>query len=148
MSEPPKRPKEVAETPHAAPDAQEVATEQTYVQVGFDDDAKAIFDRFSAKERNGLLRKLAELARNPDGGKPLIKGLLGYYRVTYGRIRAVARTAENVLVVYVLWVAPRHAGSKKDPYAVASARLKRGDKDVREAFAKLIEARLSERKNR
>jgi mRNA-degrading endonuclease RelE of RelBE toxin-antitoxin system len=123
-----------AEQPHAE-----------YLEIGFSDSARASFDGLSVKEQNGLVRKFRALAQNPASGKPLTGELHGYYRVTLGRIRAVVRTAERVFVVYVLTIGPRKAGSKLDPYVVAIECLKRGDEDIRAAFAQLIEARFRER---
>jgi hypothetical protein len=48
----------------------------------------------------------------------LIGELQGCCRVSYGRIRAVVRLAENAAVGLVIAVGPRKEGSKDDPYVV------------------------------
>ena len=100
------------------------------VRIGFSAEAKAVFDKHPTKVREGLRRKLRDFGTNQAIGKPLVGALLGYHRITYGRIRAVAevlaRVAEGTVVVHVLYVGLRKEGSASDPYETAAIEALKG----------------------
>jgi plasmid stabilization system protein ParE len=66
-----------------------------------EDDVAAIA---GVRVREGVLDKIAILAREPGFGRPLRGTLRGHYRITYGRHRIVYRwdrERDHVLVWYV-----------------------------------------------
>lgn len=113
------------------------------VTIGFVDDARAVLEKLPLDKKNGLLRKLEDLALNPKIGKPLTDDLAGCVTVTYGRYRAIATVGEDVTVVLVVALALRQEGSRKDPYAIARRRIEQ-DPDIRDLLARLIEAHTIE----
>jgi mRNA-degrading endonuclease RelE of RelBE toxin-antitoxin system len=142
MPKPPKRGTTASSHP-AAP------SEAVGVRIGFSADAKAVFDKLPAKVRDGLRRKLRDFGANQAIGKPLVGALQGYYRVTYGRIRAVAevlaRVAGGIVVVHVLHIGMRKEGSASDPYETAAIEaLKRGDPEAIALLEALVQQALHE----
>jgi len=128
MPEPPKR-RPTASSPPAAPSG------AGRVRIGLSAGAKAVFDKLPVKVRDGVRRKLHDFGTNQAIGKPLVGTLQGYHRITYGRIRAVAeaiaRVADGIVIVHVLYVGLRKEGSASDPYETAAIEaLKRGDPEA------------------
>jgi mRNA-degrading endonuclease RelE of RelBE toxin-antitoxin system len=121
------------------------------VRLGYSQLAFEFFEKLPAKTQLALERKLRTFGENPAIGKALSKELFGYYRVTVGRIRAIAASSaassieavlkiENgIVVVYVLYIGQRKAGSKDDPYERAVQALARGDIDAIEVLRRLVE---------
>jgi hypothetical protein len=118
------------------------------VRVGFSPEAKEAFDALPAKWRDGLRRKLYDFGGNPAIGKPLVGALRGYHRVTYGRVRsiaeAIAKVADGIVIVHVLYLGLRKEGAADDPYELAAAKaIRSGDPDAIEALEKLVQQMLS-----
>jgi len=121
------------------------------IRLGYSPAAQQIFERLPAKTQDGLDRKLRAFGENPAIGKPLVGKLIGYYRVTIGRVRAIAATSaissieavlkieDGIVVVYVLFIGHRKAEAKDDPYERAALAVDRGDSDAIEAMRLLIE---------
>lgn len=141
----PKRRPIPSDSPSAAPGA-------VGVRVGFSAEAKAIFEKLPAKVRDGLRRKLRDFGTNQAIGKPLIGALQGYSRITYGRVRAIveaiARVADGVVIVHILYVGLRKEGSASDPYeAAAIEALTRGDPEAISLMEALVHQALHEGQN-
>jgi mRNA interferase RelE/StbE len=105
------------------------------VAIQWTDSAKKGLGRLPKKVRKGLLNKADELlhADPTSAHKPLVGPLQGYFRITYGRYRAIYTVREEtksngevVLQVTILFVAAgiRKQGDKQDIYRLAE-RLKR-----------------------
>jgi len=114
------------------------------VRLGFSQDAQAVYDLLPPKVQSGLDAKLREFGKNPNVGKPLIKTLSGYHRVTYGRIRAIsirsiASVSAGIVVVQTLTIGQRKEGSKNDPYELATAALRKRDPEVISALEILVQ---------
>jgi mRNA-degrading endonuclease RelE of RelBE toxin-antitoxin system len=121
------------------------------VRLGYSQAAFEFFEKLPTKTQEALERKLRTFGENPAIGKALSKELFGYYRVTVGRIRAIAASSasssieailkiENeIVVVYVLSIGQRKAGSKGDPYERTAQALARGDSDAIEILRRLVE---------
>jgi mRNA-degrading endonuclease RelE of RelBE toxin-antitoxin system len=122
---------------------------QPEVRIGFSPGAQSQFDGLPAKVRAGLRRKLHEFGENPALGKPLVGPLQGYHRVTYGRVRAIAMQmiasfADGIVVVHVLWVGLRKAGSSDDAYERAAiAALRAGDPDAHAILEQLLQVEMT-----
>jgi mRNA-degrading endonuclease RelE of RelBE toxin-antitoxin system len=122
----------------------EEAASPKAVRIGFAPEAREAFQRLSLKVRNGLRRKLKDIGANEVLGKPLVRELQGFRRVSYGRLRAVAyvdliiKTTGDVTVVIVVRIGPRAEGSRRDPYRVAVEALGRGDKDAIELLNLIV----------
>ena len=114
------------------------------VRIDFTASANTVFLRCNQKVRDGLLRKLNELALHPDLGKPLHDCLAGYYRVSYGRMRCVVggNTKDPVLLVLVL--GPRKEGARDDAYALAVAAIRTADPSIETMFASYVRAYIEE----
>ncbi len=93
-----------------------------------------------------LREKLVAFGRT-GAGKPLVKDLKGFHRVTVGRVRCIARrdAMGNVIVVYVLEVGLRKAAADDDAYELARKALAKGDIDVYEAMEEIARAFLAGR---
>ena len=101
------------------------------VTIQWTDTAKAQLAQLPPKVRRGLLSKAGNLRRADDArsaGKPLVGPLLGYYRITYGRYRAIyevkeEKIANGAVLVHVricfLAAGKRKARDKKDIYNIA-----------------------------
>jgi mRNA-degrading endonuclease RelE of RelBE toxin-antitoxin system len=123
---------------------------QAIARLGFSPDARAAFDRLSEKVRIGLRRKLRELGTNPALGKPLVGDLKGYYRITYGCLRAISKVLapdaattaavnSDIVIMHVLYIGPRKEGSAGDPYERAAiAALQEGDRAALELLDQII----------
>lgn len=114
------------------------------VRIDFTASAHAFFLKCSRKEREGLLRKLKELALHPALGKPLHASLAGYYRLSYGRMRCVVRSNTKDPVVLVLVLAPRKEGARDDAYAFALAAVRTADPSIDALFAAYVRAYIEE----
>jgi len=130
--------KETAPAPPVAPPS-------GAVRIGFSRDARAVFEGLSTGVRAGLRRKLRDFGGNPAVGKPLVGALKGYHRITYGRLRAVAHlqivatVSDGVVIVFVLYIGLRSAGSRDDPYELAAEALRRGEADAIEALELMVQ---------
>ena len=114
--------------------------------LGFSPVARAAFVRLPEKARVGLRRKLHDFGANPAIGKPLIGTLQGYFRVSYGRLRAICTIHASTVLVLIIGL--RREGASDDPYERAAiAALQSGDSEARELVEKAIQedhARSSE----
>ena len=127
-------------------------TAEIAVRIGFAPDAGAAFHRLAPKAQAGLRAKLKAFGLNPSLGKPLVGQLQGYHRVTYGRVRSIAkaveaeaivRVAAGVVIVHVLWLGLRKQGASDDPYEVAAVKaLRQGDPDARQLLEALVRRTL------
>ena len=108
---------------------------RTTVRIGFASSAKAAFDRLSAKAREGIRRKLYDYGRNPSLGKPLIRELHSFDRLTYGRVRCVTKSVDGI--VLVLYCGLRKSDAVDDSYEIASAALASNDPEVVRALQSL-----------
>lgn len=113
------------------------------VKLGFSPDAQTVYNLLPQKVKDGLDDKLREFGKDENAGKPLIRKLKGYHRVTYGRVRAIslraiANVTAGIVVVYTLSIGPRKEGASDDPYAQATAALKRRDPEVITALENLV----------
>jgi mRNA-degrading endonuclease RelE of RelBE toxin-antitoxin system len=113
------------------------------VQIGWAPNAREAFDRLPAKAQAGIRRKLEDFGA-AGAGKPLVRGLKGFQRVTYGRLRCIATRADGpIILVYVLEVGLRKAGSDDDAYELARRALDSGDPEIVEALNELATGFLS-----
>ena len=94
--------------------------------------------------RQGQLRKLKDFAFNPAIGKPLTGGLRGFYRVSYGRVRAVVRSDGQNPVALVIVTQVRKEGASDDPYTIAVEALRKGRAGIDDLFAAHLRAYLTE----
>jgi mRNA-degrading endonuclease RelE of RelBE toxin-antitoxin system len=137
--------------PKPRPASTPPAADPKTVRLGYSVSADEFYKRLPPKTQAALDRKLRAFGENPSIGKPLAKELIGFHRVTVGRIRAIAASSasssieavlkiENgIVVVYVLYIGQRKAGSKDDPYERAVEALARGDSDAIEVLRRLVE---------
>jgi mRNA-degrading endonuclease RelE of RelBE toxin-antitoxin system len=137
--------------PKTRPESIASAAAPKTVRLGYSVSADEFYKRLPAKTQAALDRKLRAFGENLSIGKPLAKELIGFYRVTVGRIRAIAASSasssieavlklENgIVIVYVLHIGQRKAGSKDDPYDRAVQALARGDSDAIEVMRLLVE---------
>jgi hypothetical protein len=124
-----RRPPRAAGTPPSGPSGASVV-----VKIGWAPDARAVFDRLSAKAQAGLREKLEDFGRT-GVGKPLVRELKGFTRVTYGRVRCIAKRAEGAMImVYVLEVGLRKARSDDDAYERATKALASRDPEIIDAL--------------
>jgi mRNA-degrading endonuclease RelE of RelBE toxin-antitoxin system len=132
------------ETATRIPDPPGAANPGQKARIGFVKSAAEEFRTQPEKIQRGLMSKLKELAFHPESGKPLTGDLQGCCRVTYGRLRCVARVAEGVAVVLVLVVAERKAGSRDDAYRVAAEVVSTNSPGVTDLLARHVRAYLSQ----
>jgi mRNA-degrading endonuclease RelE of RelBE toxin-antitoxin system len=104
------------------------------VEIRVTESAGRTLAKAGAKVRDGILRKAKAVVLNPRAGKPLTGALKGYYRVTFGRIRAVLRCDGKTPVGLIVAALPRSAGSTLDPYTVAERALQSGGKEIEALF--------------
>lgn len=112
------------------------------VVIQWTDTAKNQLAKLPKKVRRGLLDKAGELRNVADPRKvykPLVGPLQGYYRITYGRCRAIYAVKEDHLpsgdvLVYVrvifIAVGQRKERDRKDVYAIAKKLVDLGIIDV------------------
>jgi mRNA-degrading endonuclease RelE of RelBE toxin-antitoxin system len=133
------------ETASRIPEPPGAANPGQKARIGFVKSAAEEFRAQPERIQRGLMGKLKELAFHPESGKPLTGALQGCCRVTYGRLRCVARVAEGVAVVLVLVVAQRKAGSRDDAYRIATDVVATNEPGVKDLLARHIRAYLSQR---
>lgn len=114
------------------------------VRLGFTASARVVWDALPAKVRDGLRTKLREAALHPESAKPLVEELAGCRRVTYGRIRCVARVAEGAAVIVVIAIDKRKDGAKSDPYEIAKAEIRKGGAAVELQLTQLVAEAVKE----
>src|SRR5947209_11421734 len=118
---------------------------QPRVRLGFAASAHDQFEKIPRHIREGLTRKLKDVALNPKIAKPLTGKLNGHFRVTYGRLRCVVRLTNEAPVLLVLVVAPRREGARDDAYQQALDAL-RADPPSEKLFAAHVRAYLEEQR--
>lgn len=108
------------------------------VSIKWTETAKTHLSKLPKKVRKGLFDKADELlmCEDPSGfGKPLVGPLRGYYRICYGRYRAVytvdkvsSRNGKFVARITVIFVCAgvRKEGDKKDVYRLAQKLVEMG----------------------
>lgn len=98
------------------------------VEIGFAPEAKAGFDELDPKAQKGMRRKLQAYGENPSLGKPLVRDLRSFHRVTYGRVRCVTKAADGIILV--LFCGLRKSDAVDDSYEIASAALASNDPEI------------------
>lgn len=64
--------------------------------------AKKFLKKRDKHEQSRILKKLRELSRTPELGEPLKGTLKGFYRLRFGKFRAIYRIFNNILVISVV----------------------------------------------
>ncbi|MDE2573154.1 MAG: hypothetical protein KGM44_11640 [bacterium] len=106
--------------------------------------AHAAFERLTKREREAMTAKLKGLALNPALGKPLRGTLSGYYRISYGRLRAVVRSDGKNPLLFVVMLGVRTAGKRDDVYERALAALRQAEPSFGNLFRRHLAAYLAE----
>lgn len=106
--------------------------------------AHTVFERLTQRERDAMAAKLKILARNPALGKPLVGALSGYYRISYGRLRAVVRSDGKTPLLFVVMLGIRAGGKRDDVYARALAALRNAEPSFESLFRRHLGAYLAE----
>ncbi len=89
--------------------------------------------------QDGILKKIAILATDPEYGKPLVRELKGYRRLTYGRYRIVYRYHPRSDSCFVVLVGVRKGAETEDVYAQLRQRLAEQPQPATNEFGRLLE---------
>ena len=76
-------------------------------EVRLENPAKRFLKKTDKKEQVRIIKKLRQLERNPELGKPLTGRLSGLWSLRFGKYRALYQIKKNKLLIFVLEIGHR-----------------------------------------
>jgi len=71
-------------------------------EVRLENSARIFLKKLDKQNQKRIIKKLKELGKDPELGKPLVGKLAGLWSLRFGKFRAIYQVRRNELLIFVL----------------------------------------------